>query len=822
MTYTRERYHARPVPDAPGAPGYFRKFGGWLREELQRIQRAIPWLFTTADARDFVTASEGADVRDQLAAADRAAGAGKTLRLGPRIYRIRSDLTLSSTLLFDSGAQFVYENGATITIAGQINAGYDHIFDTTGSGDLSFTTQRRFKGEWFGLGKGNDDAAILTAIDGMIPNYSKFVFDRKLTMTFETEWDFTDHVGVEFEGRIPLRPNGDGVSIEWHGPYLGTMAAWDHTGHCTITDIAFKPNAGATVVLGGRMSSSVNPTHLYADGFQPFTSAMAGRKAIIVGAGVAGADLETTVASYVSAGELVLADACSTTVAPTRAVIGATATSGPALVCIDSDQTGAGSATTTSCAFVGNLFVNLGFVVGQTGVRISEVSGSNCEYYTIRKNTASGWFSTTLADPDENGSSVSTTAASKVVTGNGAFFTSNMIGARIQIPDAGGTDTMLDTYIESLVGSSPSTQVNVVDAATANTSGVRCLIGYPDGTFLQFRSSNSMKHVVDDNLINFMERGIWQKAGAMEPRGNSFSGCAIDMQIDSASNPVEMFYNNTEQARQHLKTTSAGSLSPIAMIGHRLGNLFGLPNAPYVDIGGCSTFTADRTQFDNAVRPDGTLWGINTGGRYKIANTRYGTPPTMEEAGYGSTFHGDAFLLSENENSISDVSQFTWFKAGANVDNYVAFGILSGYTALSIPTAAPTDADIQASQAVPRANETDAFLQWRMKLSGGTLVDAKVPYSVTMATKTGNYTALAADNTGRVRFDCTSGNLTYTVATSLPTGWKTDVGKVDASANSLTVSGTSCTFNGAASLSTTTQYQTWTILHVGSGVFDVL
>lgn len=83
-------------------------------------------------------------------------------------------------------------------------------------------------------------------------------------------------------------------------------------------------------------------------------------------------------------------------------------------------------------------------------------------------------------------------------------------------------------------------------------------------------------------------------------------------------------------------------------------------------------------------------------------------------------------------------------------------------------------------------------------------------------------TATSTETNAHIRVDSSAGAVTYTVTSTLPTGWTVSVMKSDAGANAVTISGTACTFSGAASLTTSTHYKGWTIVHTGSGVFDVV
>ena len=81
-------------------------------------------------------------------------------------------------------------------------------------------------------------------------------------------------------------------------------------------------------------------------------------------------------------------------------------------------------------------------------------------------------------------------------------------------------------------------------------------------------------------------------------------------------------------------------------------------------------------------------------------------------------------------------------------------------------------------------------------------------------------------NAGKVRLDCTSGARNYTVSADLPVGWTVEVSKTDASANTVTFTGTGVNFNvlgsgTVASYSFTSQFNYWRLRHVGSGVFDI-
>jgi hypothetical protein len=123
-----------------------------------------------------------------------------------------------------------------------------------------------------------------------------------------------------------------------------------------------------------------------------------------------------------------------------------------------------------------------------------------------------------------------------------------------------------------------------------------------------------------------------------------------------------------------------------------------------------------------------------------------------------------------------------------------------------------------AAHVVPATNGTyDVGVSgtaWRsLYLSGGVVGG--------IVTKTADYTATANDFT--IRCDATSGAVTITLpAAASHTGRIYRVKKVDASANAVTIDGNSSeTIDGSATVSSTTQYASWTIQSNGTN-WDII
>jgi len=108
-----------------------------------------------------------ADDTTAISRANAAAGA-QTVVLSPGICRITSNVTLTATLHFDSGAQFAIERGVTVTIQGEIVAPLRRIF--SGAGSVVFDNSRVvpvLHPEWWGAvhdGTTDDSGAIQAAV----------------------------------------------------------------------------------------------------------------------------------------------------------------------------------------------------------------------------------------------------------------------------------------------------------------------------------------------------------------------------------------------------------------------------------------------------------------------------------------------------------------------------------------------------------------------------------------------------------------------------------------------------------------------------------
>ena len=690
--------------------------------------------------------STGAGVVDDYSALNTAlAGfsSGDVYELGAGTYLLNSNLTISCGFRPLPGAKLKPATGKTVTISGPVEAGLWQWMDFSGGGSFVFTSLRVFEAEWFGIvGDGvTDDAPAMNNMAATIPDYSRVYFRRKMVVALYSTWTLSDRQGVHFYSDVPSRPDNLGVTFIWRGAYLGTMVSWNRTDNCYMERFGWKPNDGCATSLAGTITNGSK--NLVFTGFAPLTLGMQGSKVIVTGAGVGGADLVTTLDTFTDAAHGVLHDAASTTVGPTRVIIGASATSGPPLTVHDIDITGVGVNISTSCHFIDNNADSFGFVPGQAMWRVSNVSRSNCESFVWLGNKVNGWFPCD-ATANEGSMTVSTNGTS-TITFSSPWPLQNFIGGTISIPDANGVGVPYVGVITGVGGSTDGntppryTQATVSPAPSATVSGKRAIVDDVQGYAIHIgASSNSMNHFVGpDNIFTNLAKAIWVEGGSLNWDCPGFEFNAIDLQIDSSSTSIQLSRASSEAARQHLVLTNAGPNSPITMIAGRLGTTNVKVNGRFCDLkktstGSVSTFTSIGTQFDDQLTNasinagDAFYWGMG-GGKFIIVGTHYGsgTGTSTTLAGYNDM--GDAFLTSIDEDFFTDNMPVSFVKSGATVADFVGHGVFSAFQAISARRNTPSDSGIQNAQYVPFEDTTGA-LNFRRRRNDGSYQTVGVRY----------------------------------------------------------------------------------------------
>ena len=167
------------------------------------------------DVKYFGAIGDGTtDDRDALAAAD--AGATGYVKYTPGTYKIASDLTLTTPIVFDPGAKFLVATGQTLTLNCPITADISQIFSWGGTGKVLFGAGvvDFVRPEWWGaLGDGvyvssgvytgtDDSAALQHAINsiGAIGTFKPKLKLMSKIYTYDTTLTLTNQRAVSIEG----------------------------------------------------------------------------------------------------------------------------------------------------------------------------------------------------------------------------------------------------------------------------------------------------------------------------------------------------------------------------------------------------------------------------------------------------------------------------------------------------------------------------------------------------------------------------------------------------------------------------------------------
>lgn len=211
-------------------------------------------LFKTVD---IVTKSPYVDARyyTSLSAAVTAIGTATSTLLVPNSQNITSNLTIPAniTLKFIGTGMLNLSNGVTVTILGQIEAGFQKIFNNAvgGMATTSFgtgqTTQKEYYTAWWGPDTGwSGDAqpALQAAIDAMPLHATlkslqcqKYLIGNTLNMNAKA--------GLIFQNEPPNHTVSN-CGIKWNGPDGGTMVNIHRTADSKLVGWTFIASTTAT------------------------------------------------------------------------------------------------------------------------------------------------------------------------------------------------------------------------------------------------------------------------------------------------------------------------------------------------------------------------------------------------------------------------------------------------------------------------------------------------------------------------------------------------------------------------------------------------
>ena len=365
----------------------------------------------------------------------------------------------------------------------------------------------------------------------------------------------------------------------------------------------------------------------------------------------------------------------------------------------------------------------------------------------------------------------SMTAGSATLTDADGPFTPGMVGLRVRGPWGSG-NTLLDTTISAY---SSATQVTLAAAAVASASNVFFIVdeNYATGLYLA-KSYNAKGQRLLQCNVSFLRTGIDSHGGSLHLYDTNTTGNDLDINVQN--NQSESSFEigtNSENSRQHLAFGDSMTHGwSIRGSRYAVGNCN--PGYTYIHLG--AGFPAlnvdDSTSFENQLPFGSAVYNLS---RFESAGSHVRSGGTIWDT-----------AITDNSAGIDNVQNLSVYWAEFDVPGGTT---LAGFEVRGDP------------------NHGLKF-QWNY----GYLTSSDTHLNVT---------ATATESGVSYRMNCASSNLTLTVSKNFPVGWWCYVKKIDATANTLTVSGTGCTFDGAASLVTGTQYKAWRIFHVGNGVYDV-
>lgn len=169
-----------------------------------------------------------------------------------------------------------------------------------------------------------------------------------------------------------------------------------------------------------------------------------------------------------------------------------------------------------------------------------------------------------------------------------------------------------------------------------------------------------------------------------------------------------------------------------------------------------------------------------------------------------TVFRGDKTFVTLNTDIVPEGST-NLYGTNARVLSYV----LTGYTAGSNTaiTAASTVLNAFRNLQAQITAQTTA-----VRLAGTQSISANLTVTLAMFGANGMLTIKANAGTG---------NITVTVPASIPAGYTINLKKSDATANTVTISGNSSTYNGASSDVLSTQHQAKTYISTATSTFDI-
>lgn len=444
--------------------------------------------------------------------------------------------------------------------------------------------------------------------------------------------------------RVDLRFSGTGVTTPF-----------------TISDVTLAPLSSSSVfypeiygvVMDARlltdasMSSSVNPTHL-TSATAVFTSAVVSDAIIVNGAGTAGAALRTTIATYVSATEVILSASATTTVTGARFVFGTNNTTA-----MQACLTAAAGSTVEigdGNTMLGQLTVSSHTTIrGQGTARTVIYSISNANFVSTNANNIS--YSGMTFDTGGN------RTANGAVSNINVTFTSTNRSSDVRVED----NAFIDTFGGDDTLNRQGVLMRNIDRGWILTNyfdnGMRIKCGFGGDTVEV--AGNTLIHA-NDNAISFLDNSTTSTINYHIHHNFIIApiGVGIVWGDDGSGSAGQTFYNITVDHNTFYGPLQ-DSQSFIQYRGTNIGSTFKIDNNTFYNTGsGSNTFainlanqTGIGTDLEASQVNDNTAYGVYDKAAYRFANVTNSTFTNNS-----AVASGGAIVRGLLMSSVSDVT----------------------------------------------------------------------------------------------------------------------------------------------------------------------
>jgi hypothetical protein len=676
-------------------------------------------------------------------------------------YRFDNSGTIpaGAALGFMNGALLQPNTGATITIAGPIEAGPYQIFDFSLGGSVRFTGNgciEHYLPQWFGVKGDNtvNEVPALMAMVASIPDYAHVRFPPNMKMRLDGTWMLYQRNGIKFEcPSVPLNADGHPGAAEfiWNGPTNGTMVLSDRCGFIEIKGFLWTIN--------------------------------------------------------------------------------------DADVCIDIDQIASGTQINTQNTLRFNYFratavknANLRIV------RISNVSAYNCEYMRIEDNVFDGYRGDVIVGGIQDYPiTVATTSGSNALVFS-APVDLGMLGPgqRVRIAGVGATvvngiRSGLDTTIATVTDSTHATMsVN----ANATLSATYWMLGGSVGRgILNGLSYNAKRQFSQRNTFQYLDKGIDSAGGSWHSIDDNFFSVELAVDIrGNQSEPSTVDGLNSENSRAILAYTNP---QPLSMRAARFSiNRIDPINGVFTFNASSSAFKMESSQNDGQPIPTNTrIFDVRAATGLRLTTENNMLSGTPSEIGFESYPQAESYMHLSINDRVNGSPIFAHVQRGGRsvlIDSQKFYNRFDQPAVFGLSNYEPLDtAQVNGSVLGSTSPwlKSDAIMVWRSKKTDGTFANAWLPVDTSDFNITFGLLDASISHFGRrVRFDASGGSKEYQLrdaSNAMPSGWWTDVYKVDSSTNDVVISvqGTALV-NGTSGFKLASQYSGVRITSRGGSTYD--